>query len=592
MDIVIVGHVDHGKSTIVGRILADTHSLPKGKLEQVKSLCERNSKPFEYAFLLDALKEEQSQGITIDVARAFFKTKTREYTIIDAPGHIEFLKNMVTGASRAEAAVLVIDGNEGVQENSRRHGYILSMLGVKQIAIVINKMDLLKYSKSAFDKVQEEYGKFLKELNVVPTCFIPVAGFLGENIVDPSKNMPWYKGPTIIGALDAFKEQKTLEKVPFRMPVQDVYKFTKDGDDRRIVAGSVETGSVSVGDEVIFYPSGKKSVVKSIEGFNRPKQTKAIAGEAIGFTLKEQIFIGRGEIASRVNQSQPHTTSRIKASVFWLGKEAMTKKKNYYLKLGTAKVGAKLVEISRSMNTSTLSTYESPELIATNSVAECTFDLDRAIAVDVAADFSATGKFVVVDGYEISGGGLVMQAMQDEQSWVRDKVIQRNKKWDQSIIADSARAEKYNQKAALVIIASSKCVERKGIAKKLESDLFDMGRFVYFLGMGNMLYGIGADLKEVKNSSQAETIRRFAEIANILLDAGMIVIATAAELTQSDLEIIKVVLDPSKIETIWIGEEVTTDLVCDLRISATLEEDAVKQIKRKFQEKGIIFKPS
>ena len=181
--------------------------------------------------------------------------------------------------------------------------------------------------------------------------------------------------------------------------------------------------------------------------------------------------------------------------------------------------------------------------------------------------------------------------MQDQQSWVRDKVIQRNIRWDQSIISASDRAEKYNQKSALVIIASAKNVERKGIAKRLESDLFTLGRFVYFLGMGNMLYGIGADLKESKNSSQSETIRRFAEIANVLIDAGMIIIATAAELTQGDLEIMKVVLDPSKIETIWIGDEVTTDLVCDLKISTTNEEDAVKQIKRKFQEKGLIFKP-
>ena len=186
MNIVIVGHVDHGKSTIIGRLLADTHSLPIGKLEQVKATCERNAKPFEYAFLLDALKEEQAQGVTIDSARVFFKTPKRHYIIIDAPGHIEFLKNMVTGASRAQAALLVIDANEGVRENSRRHGYMLSMLGIRQIAILVNKMDLVGYDQATFDRIVREYGQFLTEVNIRPSSFIPVGGRDGDNIADRS----------------------------------------------------------------------------------------------------------------------------------------------------------------------------------------------------------------------------------------------------------------------------------------------------------------------------------------------------------------------------------------------------------------------
>ena len=193
MNIVIVGHVDHGKSTIIGRLLADTHSLPEGKLEQVKETCRRNSKPFEYAFLLDALKDEQSQGITIDAARCFFKTDKRHYIIIDAPGHIEFLKNMVTGASRAEAALLVIDAKEGIQENSRRHGYLLSMLGIKQIAVLVNKMDLVNFDKKVFDGIVSEYRKFLKKIDIEPRIFIPVSGMKGDGIAKNTKDMGWYK---------------------------------------------------------------------------------------------------------------------------------------------------------------------------------------------------------------------------------------------------------------------------------------------------------------------------------------------------------------------------------------------------------------
>ena len=268
MNIVIVGHVDHGKSTLMGRLLADTGSLPEGKLDQVRETCRRNSKPFEYAFLLDALKDEQSQGITIDTARCFFKTEKRDYIILDAPGHIEFLKNMITGASRAQAALLMIDAKEGVQENSRRHAYMLSMLGIRQIAVVINKMDLVDYSEEVYEKVKEEYLAFLKQINIEPAFVLPVSAFQGENIVKPSERMPWYDGMCILQVLDGFQCEEEQDRQPFRMPVQDVYKFTRNGDDRRIVAGTIETGTIRAGQEVVFYPSGKKSHVKRIESFH------------------------------------------------------------------------------------------------------------------------------------------------------------------------------------------------------------------------------------------------------------------------------------------------------------------------------------
>ncbi len=261
MDIVIAGHVDHGKSTIIGRMLADTGSLPQGKLEQVKADCERNSKPFEYAFLLDALKDEQSQGITIDSARVFFKTARRDYIIIDAPGHIEFLKNMVTGASRAESALLVIDADEGVRENSRRHGYLISMIGIKQMAVAVNKMDLVDYSRERFESVVAEYRQFLEKMGMEVNTFIPVSGREGDNVAALSERMSWYGGPTVLETLDAFEKEPHPVEKPFRMPVQDVYKFTHGGDNRRIIVGTVDSGSINVGDEVIFYHSKKSSPV-------------------------------------------------------------------------------------------------------------------------------------------------------------------------------------------------------------------------------------------------------------------------------------------------------------------------------------------
>ena len=243
--------------------------------------------------MLDALKDERSQGITIDAARCFFKSKKRNYLILDAPGHVEFLKNMVTGASNAEAALLVIDAKEGIMENSTRHGYLLSMLGIRQIAVLVNKMDLVDYDRSVYEDIKKNYSDFLEKIGIKASCFIPVSGFQGDNITERSENMPWYDGDTVLERLDLFETAGLPIDMPFRMPVQGVYKFTQDGDDRRIVAGTVETGKLKVGDTVIFYPSGKKSKVKTIEAFNAPAPEICIPGMATGFTLEDQIYITR-----------------------------------------------------------------------------------------------------------------------------------------------------------------------------------------------------------------------------------------------------------------------------------------------------------
>ncbi len=591
MNIVIGGHVDHGKSTIIGRLMADTHSLPDGKLEQVKALCERTAKPFEYAFLLDALKDEQAQGITIDSARVFFKTAQRDYIIIDAPGHIEFLKNMVTGASRAEAALLVIDAKEGVQENSRRHGYMMSMLGIRQIAVLVNKMDLVNYDRAVFDQIVREYTAFLTNLKVTPAAFIPVAGRDGENIATQSARMPWYTGHTVLGMLDAFEKEPAPVAAPFRMPVQDIYKFTKQGDDRRIVAGTIDTGTIHVGDEVVFYPSGKKSRIKSIEGFNRPPQARAEAGQAAGFTLQEQIYVARGEMATLATEPRPKVTTRLKVNLFWLGKNSLVTKKDYLLKLGTTRVPMRLEEVHRVIDASDLSTKDSKQRIDRNDVAECTIKLNRAIAFDLADEIAATSRFVVIDDYEIRGGGIIREALPDRQTWVRDKVLLRNYKWESSIIPPERRAEKLNQRSVLLLITGEQEADRKSLAKGLESRLFEDGKVVYYLGIGNVLYGVDADI-ERKDENRQEHMRRMAEVANLMLDAGVILIVTAAELTQDDLELIKATVEHDKIETIWVGDQVTTDIACDLVLTDPEQEvERVDRIKSLLQDKGVIYRP-
>jgi len=590
MNIVIVGHVDHGKSTVIGRLLADTHSLPEGKLEQVRAQCELNSKPFEFAFLLDALKDEQAQGITIDAARVFFKSRQRQYLILDAPGHIEFLKNMITGAARAEAALLVIDAAEGVQENSRRHGYMVSLLGIRQLSVVVNKMDLVGWDRSVFDRIVKEYGAFLDQVGIRPASFIPVSARGGDNIATRSEQLPWYDGPTVLDALDAFQNEPAPVDRPFRMTVQDVYKFTKQGDDRRIVAGTIESGRVSVGDSLIFYPSGKKSRVKTIEAFNRSAQTGAGAGTAIGFTLQEQIYITRGEMATVELQPRPQVTTRLRVSLFWLGKEAMVKRKEYLLKLGTARVTCRVEEVLRVMDASTLDATVNRQAVQRHDVAECVLKLDRAIACDLAEDIPATSRFVIVDDFEIRGGGIVREALPDRQASVRDQVLLRNYKWEPSTIQPAQRAEKYNQKAALILVTGEDEMERKGVAKALERKLFEDGKVVYFLGIGSVLYGVDADIQR-KPENRLEHMRRLGEVANLMLDAGIILVVAAAELTQEDLEVIKTAVQPDWIETVWAGDAITTDLICDLQLSGGAIPESVDRLKDHLQDKGIIFRP-
>ena len=589
MNIVIVGHVDHGKSTLMGRLLADTDSLPEGKLEQVKETCRRNSKPFEYAFLLDALKDEQSQGITIDTARCFFKTDKRDYIILDAPGHIEFLKNMITGASRAEAALLMIDAKEGVQENSRRHAYMLSMLGIHQIAVVINKMDLVDYDQKVFESVKEEYLEFLKKINITPKFVLPVSSFMGENIVKKSDKMPWYGGMCVLEVLDAFECEEDKDKQPFRMPVQDVYKFTRNGDDRRIIAGTIETGTIRAGQEVIFYPSGKRSHIKNIEVFNADPIEEGKPAMAIGFTMVEQIYITRGELMSIAGEKAPQTGSRIAANILWLGKKDLVPGKVYYLKIGAEKVKMELECVKGVINSSNLSSTEEKNAVGRNEVAECILRTDKPIAFDLVSDIAGTSRFVIVDDYEIAGGGIITAALDDEEKELREGTMLRNLKWEVSDVTLEERVEHYAQKPNLIVLTGPEGTGKKKLAKLLERELMNTGRYVYYMGIGSYLYGVGADTKKASVQDHTEQIRRFAEVANLMLDAGMILVVTATDLTKSDYKILKTIVE-GEFEIVWVGNEMTTDISPDLQLADKDYEKSISRIKNMLKDTGAIFR--
>ena len=571
MNIVIIGHVDHGKSTLVGRLLADTHSLPEGKLEEVKARCAKNARPFEYAFLLDALKDEQAQGITIDSARCFFRSDKREYILIDAPGHIEFLKNMISGAARAEAAVLVIDAHEGVQENSRRHGYLLSMLGIRQIVVAVNKMDLVNYSQEVFDRVQNEYTQFLSQIQIEAQHFIPVSARNGDIVALRGSKMDWYTGPTTLEALDQFEKEAAPVNQPLRFPVQDIYKFTEADDDRRIIAGRVETGQLKVGDEVVFYPSRKRSRVASIEAFNAPVQKEAHAGQSVGVTLSEQIYIQPGEILFRTDEVPPKTSTQLKINLFWLGKEPMIFNKRYLLKLGTTRVPVWLRRINTVLDASELSTELNRQHIERHDVAECVLETFKPIAFDLTTDIAQTGRFVLIDNYQIAGGGVILDKAYDQTNLISEHVREREKNWRRSRITPAMRSTRLNQRSTLVVLNGPAGIGKSEIAQLLEEKLFAAGKQVYYLGIENSQLGIASDLSH--ENLRDEYIRRLGEISHLFTDAGLILIATISDIEEYELDALKTLNYPGDLLVVGINARTLSESRMDLKLDADIETE-------------------
>lgn len=412
LKIVVVGHVDHGKSTLIGRLLYDTNSLPEGAIEKVKSISKQKGKSFEYAYLLDAFEEEQSQGITIDTTQLQFHTKKRDYVIIDAPGHKEFLKNMISGAASAEAALLLVDANEGVKEQSKRHGYILSLLGIQKVYVIVNKMDLVQYSRERFNEICKEMDEFLNNLGVYPQKYIPTSAILGENIVSLSEKMRWYDGEPIIKAIDIFENEKEISHKPLRLPIQDVYKF----DDRRIIVGRIESGQLNVGDEIFISPSNKITRVKSIEYWAEKDKTDNIkAGISVGITVEDEFFNNRGELITH-KKDMPLIGRFFKANLFWMGKNDLTKNKKYKLKLATQEVECEIYSINKVIDASTLETFEDSKRISINDAAEVLIKTKRKVSFDEFINNQNTGRFVIVDGFDVSGGGIIVAVVDEERN--------------------------------------------------------------------------------------------------------------------------------------------------------------------------------
>ena len=516
LPIVIVGHVDHGKSTLVGRLFHDTGSLPEGRLEAIQEMCTRRGMPFEWAFLTDALQGERDQGVTIDTAHIWFKTDKRDYVLIDAPGHKEFLRNMVTGAAQADAALLLIDAAEGVREQSRRHGYLLQLLGINQVIVVINKIDRVGHDRARIAEIEADYSRYLAELGVVPRFVIPISAREGDNVVQRSAHTPWYDGPTIMEALDHFEPAAAPPDLPLRLPVQDVYKF----DDRRIIAGRIEAGILRPGDEVLFSPSNKTARVETLEAWNGPSPIEATAGDSVGLTLDEQLFVERGDVISHIERA-PIESDVFRARLFWLSRHPMEVGSRYTLKLHTAEVPVTVQSIEKVIDSTSLDEGGGTS-VPQNAVAEVVLRTDRLLALDSYITCPMTGRFVLVHDYQIVGGGnLSMEGYPDQRAMVSIKSTNITAV-DHAVSGDE-RARRIGHRGGVIWFTGLSGAGKSTIAQATEHALFQRGYQVYVLDGDNVRGGLNANLG-FSPEDRAENIRRVGEAAALFADAGVLVI--------------------------------------------------------------------
>ncbi|MBM3533719.1 MAG: adenylyl-sulfate kinase [Alphaproteobacteria bacterium] len=514
--IALAGHVDHGKSTLVGRLVHDTGSLPEGKMEAIRASSAKRGMPFEWAFLLDAFQAERDQGITIDTTQVWLKTKKRGYTLVDAPGHKEFLRNMVTGAAAADGALLVVDAKEDVREQSRRHAYLLGLLGLSQIVVAVNKMDLIGYDRVRFTEVAHAIEAYLGSLGIAPRAVIPVSGREGDNVAERSQAMSWYRGPTLVEAIDGFQPPTAPVDQPLRFPIQDVYKF----DERRIIAGRIESGRLKRGDTLVFSPGGRKARVASIEAWPEDaRPNEAEAGRSIGITLDDQIFVERGQIGHH-ESSTPTETNSLRVRLVWLGREPLLRGKRYKLKLATSEHQVEVQTIERVIDTSDLAS-RSAEAVVAGDIAEIVLRTRATLAVDDSKILPRTGRFVLVDGYDVAGGGTV--TLDGHARVRREGIKSTNVPRVEGRISLAERWQANGHRSGILWLTGLSGAGKSTLAIELEQHLFRKGWHVAVLDGDNIRHGLSADLG-FSPDDRTENIRRIGEVAALFARSGMVVI--------------------------------------------------------------------
>lgn len=400
--IVIIGHVDHGKSTLIGRLLLDTNSLPREKVAEIKNISRQLGKETQLAYLADQLKEEREQNKTIDTTQIFFKTRTADYVIIDAPGHAELIKNMISGASLAQAAILIVDAQEGIKEQTTRHAFIARMLGIEKLIVVFNKMDLVNYDQKKFDEGKDGLTAFFTGLGLRPCCFIPISAKADVNITGPSAMLSWYRGQSLLEALENLKESGGPQNRPLRFCVQDVYPLGGE----RIVFGKVNSGRILRGQEVVIFPQNTPARIKQIKVFGRNLLT-AREGENIGLVFQDGPAVQRGEVVIEKN-NQPLATDRFQGNLFWMSQEPLEINRPFILRCATQEVGCHIEKVHQRINTSTLQVVaENASQLLFNEAGIVSLRTEKPLLMEKFSFIEELGRFVLERDQILQGAGVI-----------------------------------------------------------------------------------------------------------------------------------------------------------------------------------------
>jgi bifunctional enzyme CysN/CysC len=506
------GSVDDGKSTLIGRLLYESKLLFEDQLAALQADSKRMGKEdhLDFSLLLDGLAAEREQGITIDVAYRFFATDTRKFIVADTPGHEQYTRNMVTGASTADAAVLIVDARKGLLVQTRRHSYLVSLLGIRHIAVAINKMDLVDYAESTFRAIVEEYADFAARIGLEDVTFIPVSALRGDNVLVQSANLPWHRGPTLMGYLEAVPvDEERQQKAAFRLPVQWV---NRPHQNFRGFAGTIASGVIEAGARVRVQPSGRESAVARIVTADGDLE-RAVAGQSITLTLIDEIDISRGDMISRAD-APAEVADQFEATIVWMADEAMLPGRPYLLKIGACTVNAQVGELKHKVNVNSLE-HVAAKTLALNEIGVCNLSLDHAIAFDAYRSNRDTGGFILIDRVSNNtvGAGMLDFALRRAHN-IHIQALDVNK---------AARAQTKGQKPCVLWLTGLSGAGKSTIANQVEKKLHALGRHTYLLDGDNVRHGLNKDLG-FTDVDRVENIRRIGEVAKLMVDAGLIVI--------------------------------------------------------------------
>ncbi len=525
--LVIAGHVDHGKSTLIGRLLADTGALPQGKLEEIQAACDARGSALEYSYLLDAFQAERDQAITIDSTQVRFRSVKRAYTLIDAPGHKEFLKNMMTGATGADAAILIVDVNEGLREQSRRHIALLKILGFTTILVVLNKMDKADYSEKAFRQVAEQVSDYLAASHMTAISMIPVAAQAGDMLTARGSRMDWYKGPTFLDALDALTIAQDDQHAPLRIVIQDVYRR----EEKRLIAGKILSGSLTTGARLLFSPGNATARVASIEHWPAADSESAQAGDAVTFTLDDAVFIERGYVASH-EQDAPMMSAQFDARLFWLSSEALTIGAMCTVRYGTTESSAQVQAIHQVTDTQDLSYDEWTQSVPKHGIASVTFTTREKLPFEPPGNASSLNRLVVYQNGDVAGCGLIdMSTYADQRQAPQTKSSHVTRV--RHAVTPDMRTARNGHKGGVFWFTGLSGAGKSTVAMAAEQALFAQGLQVCVLDGDNLRHGLNGDLG-FSAQDRAENSRRAGEVAALQARSGLIVMAALISPYQAD----------------------------------------------------------